>query len=88
MKRRTGPKWARSRPRSATSCAGASPASPRSTQSLLQVAAVSGREFDIDLVATVCDLDIDNALDDLDPALVTGVVGDSDVARSGSRTHS
>ena len=51
---------------------------PTATQSLLQVAAVSGREFDIDLVASVCDRDIDAALDDLDPALVTGVVGESD----------
>jgi DNA-binding SARP family transcriptional activator/tetratricopeptide (TPR) repeat protein len=43
-------------------------------QQLLTVAAVVGRTFDLDLVAALCDLDLDSALDALDPALAEGLV--------------
>src|SRR5262249_27454388 len=47
---------------------------PEDSQTLLRVAAISGREFDVDIVAAACRLDIDAALDQLEPALLTGMI--------------
>jgi tetratricopeptide (TPR) repeat protein len=43
---------------------------------LLVPAAVIGREFDLELLAEVCDLPLDELLDDLDEAMVEGLVRD------------
>jgi DNA-binding SARP family transcriptional activator len=47
---------------------------PQPTQQLLTVAAVVGRTFDLDVVASLCDLALDHALDHLEPALASGLV--------------
>lgn len=47
---------------------------PEGTRAILGVASIVGREFAIDLVAEAARLDLDEALDLLEPALVTGVL--------------
>lgn len=47
---------------------------PESTRRLLELAAVAGREFDLDALAAASTTDDETALDDLEPALVSGMV--------------
>jgi DNA-binding SARP family transcriptional activator len=47
---------------------------PEATQELLRTAAVIGRQYDVDVLAAAAGHDVDAVLDDLDPALATGVV--------------
>lgn len=52
---------------------------PEDTRGLLRAAAVVGRSFDLDTLATVTDADEDAVLDALDPALHAGLVRDESV---------
>jgi DNA-binding SARP family transcriptional activator len=47
---------------------------PRPVSELLYVAAVAGREFDVDVVAAAASLDIDAALDAIDVAIAAGLL--------------
>jgi DNA-binding SARP family transcriptional activator len=49
---------------------------PRPVAELLYVAAVAGREFDVDVVAAAASLDIDAALDAIDVAIAAGLLAE------------
>jgi DNA-binding SARP family transcriptional activator/CBS domain-containing protein len=53
---------------------------PDDTQALLRVAAICGRVFEVDTVADACRVDVGIALDQLESALLTGVVESGDGA--------
>ena len=54
---------------------------PASAHSLLRLAAVQGREVDVDVLLDVSDLDEEEALDGLDSALVAGLVEEPEPGR-------
>jgi predicted ATPase len=53
---------------------------PKQTNAVLLVAAVAGREFDLDLVETVTGLDDERALEAVEAAVVAGLVVEDDEA--------
>ncbi len=60
---------------------------PASAHSLLRLAAVQGREVDVDVLLDVSDLDEEEALDGLDSALVAGLVEEPEPGGCGSATR-
>ena len=69
------------RPRSTTCCRDGSRPLPEPTVAALRRACVVGREFDVPTLAAVLGTTEDTVLDDLEPALAAGLVGEFGVDR-------
>jgi DNA-binding SARP family transcriptional activator len=60
---------------------------PEDTETLLRLAAVIGREFDLDLLERVSGVGTEHLVERIEPTLVTGLVTESDVAWSCRFSH-